>query len=148
MIKKNSNAVEMSKQEVDLHAAAAKQDKHIGPAHIHVWYGLVRAEKTLAEKAREGGFKTPGKHGGAQDVARCSRDQTGGRHCRVMKMYKAEMKRIVYRVDDEQMNKAMAISLGLEGAQRTFGRAPRGELQRQLSSWLEVEDGAGKPVGD
>ena len=58
------------------------------------------------------------------------------KHCRKTKLYKPEMKRIIYTVEDEQLGKAMAASLVLEGAQRKVGRAPKGELQRQLSSWL------------
>ena len=61
------------------------------------------------------------------------------KHCRMTKMYKPEMKRIIFKVEDEQLGKAMAASLELEGAQRKVGRAPKGELQRQLSSWLEVD---------
>ena len=134
----------MSKQEIDSYVATTKQD-NMGPAHIHVvWVGqggrgdvdgtpgsgaeVSRLHCSATNMVGRVDDKARGSGSGSQALP--SDDDVQGRH----------EERVVYKVDDEQLEKAMAVSLVLQGAQNKVGRAPTGELERQLSSWLEAEE--------
>jgi len=139
MVKTESQeAINMRKQTVAYSKLLETKDD-LGPPNIYAFAGLI---DSLVSRADEMNKET------ADDLAnfkrfydKADKEQRADlvRHCQLERVYRADLKKIVFAVR-HNIQEAVAKALTTLGAERKQGRAPAGYLERDLQEWVEAID--------
>ena len=123
-------AISMMEQGSDYAATVKGGERDLGPPSIWVFGGML---KTLAED--DEAIK---KDVECYEKLTVDEKQEHIGHCRIDRMYSADLKRLTMHIAGRNLNARIEAALKKRGADKKVGRAPKGPLERELERHLEA----------